>query len=265
MYMKISKYHGIGNDFLIIPYMGEIDYSSMAKKYCNRKISIGADGFIVVKKDPYEMIFYNEDGSRAPMCGNGIRCFAKYVCDNYGMQENLDVNTLAGLMKIKVVSKNPFMVQVNMGSPIFDNVAIKAKDNESYLNRKINVSDKEFIINSLFMGTIHTVIFVDNLNDVIDKDYGEKICNYPLFKEKTNVNFVEVIDNNNFKMKTYERGVGWTCACGTGACASYVIGKMYNKCGEYVNVHLEYGMLRIEGDNEILMTGPAEKIFETEM
>lgn len=263
--MKISKYHGIGNDFLIIPYQGELDYSSMAKKYCNRKISIGADGFIVVKRDPYEMIFYNEDGSRAPMCGNGIRCFAKFVCDNYGFQETLDVNTLAGLMKIKVVTKDPFMVQVNMGKPIFTNEAIKASDNESYIKRKIMVENVEFEINSLFMGTIHTVIFVKSLNDVIDKNYGMLICNNPLFKEKTNVNFVEVIDKYNFKMKTYERGVGWTCACGTGACASYVIGKMYGYCGEYVNIHLEYGNLKIEGDQQILMTGPAEKIFETEM
>lgn len=264
--LHFSKYHGCGNDFVVIDYKEGTNYSDLAIKLCNRKIAVGADGLVVVKLDPLEMIFYNADGSRAPMCGNGIRCFARYVYEHKIVNSNVfDVLTLAGVMKIEIVDTKNFLVKVNMGSPIFTNESIKASDNLSYFGRDITIDGINVKFYSLFMGTIHTVVFVDKLDEIIKTNVGQNLCNHPLFKEKTNVNFAQKIDDNNFLIKTYERGVGWTCACGTGVCATYVVAKKLGLCKDYLNGHIEYGMLHIEGNDNIFMTGPATKVFESEL
>lgn len=264
--LHFSKYHGCGNDFVVIDYKNGVDYSKLAINLCNRKIAIGADGLVVVKQNPLEMIFYNADGSRAPMCGNGIRCFARYVYEKKYVNSNIfDVVTLAGVMKIEIVDTIDFLVKVNMGSPIFTNDSIKAKDDKSYFGRVVNIDGIDVKFYSLFMGTIHTVVFCDNLEKIVKTNIGEKLCNYELFKEKTNVNFAMKIDEHNFKIKTYERGVGWTCACGTGVCATYVVAKKLGLCKDYLDGHIEYGTLHIEGDSDIFMTGPATKVFESKM
>lgn len=263
--MKFEKYHGCGNDFVITDYVEGTDYSALAVKLCDRKTGVGADGLIAVKQDPIEMVFYNMDGSRAPMCGNGVRCFSRY-CYRHGLVDGkkFDVLTLAGIMKIEIVEDDDFSVKVDMGRPLFDNASISAADEESFFGREIEVCGKKVKIFSFFMGTVHTVVFVDKISDGTT-EIGDAICKHKLFKEKTNVNFVQVLDKNNFIVTTYERGVGWTCACGTGACASYVAGKKLGICDGYVNVHLQYGTLKIEQhDKNIFMTGPTRLVFKGE-
>ena len=260
--LKFGKYHGCGNDFVIVDFDEKADYPTLAQKLCNRKTGIGADGLIAVKQNPLEMVFYNMDGSRAPMCGNGIRCFARY-CFEHGIVKDkiFDVVTLAGVMKIEIADEKNFLIKVNMGKPIFGGESIDATDSENFFGREIEVCGEKIKIYSFFMGTVHTVVFVKDLSEATTEK-GDAICNHKLFAHKTNVNFVKVVDEKNFIVRTYERGVGWTCACGTGCCASYVAGKKLGICFDYVNAHLEYGTLKIEENENIFMTGPACRVFE---
>lgn len=257
---KFEKYHGLGNDFIIIDYQENIDYSKLAIELCQRKVNIGADGLIIVKTNPIEMIFYNQDGTRAPMCGNGIRCFAMY-CYNHNLvnEKTFNVETLAGVMKIEIISTNPFEVKVNMGIPIFTKEAISL--NTEYT---LPLVIENLSVYSLFMGTIHSVVFLNNLEELNNSNYGPMIESHPYFNEKTNVNFVQIVDNKNLKIRTYERGVGFTLACGTGCCASAVIANKYFNQLSITNCHLEYGDLKIELDNQVFMTGPATLVCKGE-
>lgn len=267
--MKISKYHGLGNDFIITEYEPGIDYKKLAIKLTHEHLSIGADGFIVVRNNPLEMIFYNKDGSLAPMCGNGIRCFSHFALKNKLVSsKKFDVKTGAGIMKVDIISDfdNDFRVKINMGRPLFDNKMIKASTDENYFGLPISFNNKEYITYSFFMGTIHTVLLTDNILEMISLNIGPFISNNPLFKEKTNVNFVEKIDNENYKIRTFERGVGYTLACGTGACSAFVTLNKLGLAGDFVYMHLPYGILKITKENEnIYMEGPSKHVFDTEI
>ena len=262
-----SKYHGCGNDFILGKYQENIDYSEFAKRVCDRHTGIGADGLLIAKSDNnlLEMIFYNADGSRAPMCGNGIRCFALYCLDE-GLtdKDNFDVLTIPGIMKVKVTSKNPFLCCVNLGKPDFSSEKLEIKTSkETFLDEKIELIDKdiikEVIVDAVYMATHHLVVIVKNLEEICKSNIGEQLCSYHLFKRGINVNFVQIIDCENVKMKTYERGVGWTLACGTGASASFVILNKKGLCDEKIKVHLEKGTLEIgyNKNKEVMMEGPA--------
>lgn len=263
------KYHGVGNDFIICTYQNkDIDYSQMAKKVCDRHTGLGADGFLVAKVDKefVEMIFYNADGSRAPMCGNGIRCFSKYCLDEGLVSGNeFYINTIPGLMKINVISFEPYVCKVNLGKPHFESSLLDIDtDKETFLNEEITYFDKEekkIIADAVYMTTHHLVVLVDDLDKTVNSNLGDILCHHPLFKKGMNVNFVEVIDRDNIKMKTFERGVGWTLACGTGASSAYVILKMRKLCNDKINIHLEKGTLAITSINdEIIMEGPVVSI-----
>lgn len=293
--IDFSKYHGCGNDFIIMKeadVMGK-SYPELAQQVCARKTGIGADGLIVVKgkpgrislndgDSPLEMIFYNCDGSRAPMCGNGIRCFARFCYDEGICRDSeYEVETLAGSMGVKVVSFEPFLVEINMGKPIFapKNFGVESEDKD-FINQKIQVNGETLTVSSCFMGTVHTVIWLDGITQfdaggAIDfqegskayqmlESLGEKVESHAIYTEKTNVNMVEVLDENTLKLQTYERGVGMTCACGTGACASLVMGVLEGKCSKEVDVVLPYGTLHItqQEDGTVIMRGPAEKICQ---
>jgi diaminopimelate epimerase len=257
---KFEKYHGLGNDFILINYQDNIDYSKLAIKLCKRQINIGADGLIIVKNNPLEMIFYNQDGSRAPMCGNGIRCFALY-CYNHNLidTDTFDVSTLAGIMKINITNKDPFEVKVNMGEPVFNKESIGLTTDYT---TPLMINNIE--VYSLFMGTIHSIVFVDSADDIKNSSIGKLIESHPYFAKKTNVNFVQILDNNNLKINTYERGVGFTLACGTGCSASVVISSKYKQTNRKCNCHLKYGKLKIEVNDQVYMTGPATKVCEGE-
>lgn len=257
--MEFYKMHGCGNDFCIVEYQEGVSYEHLAIRLCDRKLGIGADGLIIVKRNPVEMIFYNQDGSRASMCGNGIRCFARYVYENQIVStKKFDCLTLAGKMKIEITQEHPFLCKVNMGQPSFANQMIHVSDDINSFGRIISIKNYHITIYSFFLGTIHTVLFVDSLDSKI-LDLAEAICKNPLFKRQTNVNFVHLINESSIEMKTYERGVGWTYACGTGACAAVVTCTKLKLTKNRVQVILPYGNLHIEVSRkeEVFMEGPA--------
>jgi len=263
--MKVKKYDGCGNTFVIIPYEQQLPLSKLAVSLCH---NFDTDGLICAKPHPLEMIFYNRDGSQAPMCGNGLRCFAKYVVDEQLIPkgtQNFDVHTLAGVMKIELLQQEPFSCRSNIGKPLFDQASIKVTDEIPCLKRSLVIGDEKVEINSLFLGTIHTVVFVENAPKMVQSDLGQKICEHPLFLEKTNVNFVQVKSSSELIVRTFERGVGWTYACATGCGASYVIAKKLGYVTGSVHVSLEKGSLMVEGEEDIYISGPATYHFTKEM
>ena len=259
--MHVAKYNGCGNDFVIIQARDNCDYAQLAQTLCQAP-EWQTDGLIVVDTEPLEMLFYNQDGSQAPMCGNGIRCFAKYVYDQDLSSANpLVVKTGAGLLTVTRQSAEPFYCEVAMGTPVYGNELIQGTDGESYIKRTVELSSGPLEFTSLFMGTIHTVVFVEDAVAELELSRGEELCHHPLFRAQTNVNFVQVLNEQELLVRTYERGVGWTLACGTGCCAAYVVARDQGKVKSgAVTVHLEQGELVISGAEEITMAGPA--VFE---
>lgn len=258
--MIVSKYHGCGNDF-IITRVEEVkeDHASFAKRICNRHTGIGADGLILVKQQPLEMIFYNCDGSRAPMCGNGIRCFARYVLDEgICLQDQYPVETLAGVMEVKVLNRDPYLVEICMGSVQLDPELLHLTTKEVIWEKPVTIDKETFLIDTCFMGTIHTMVVVDDAFDPRHANIGKQLHQHSLFKEKTNVNFVQIIDRKTINVQTYERGVGMTYACGTGCCASVWDANKKGLVDTNVHVNLPYGFLDIRMEEDVIyMSGPA--------
>lgn len=261
--MKFSKYHGCGNDFIMGVFEEGINYSELAIKICNRHTGIGADGLILAKKgDPIEMVFYNADGSRGLMCGNGIRCLAKFIITNH-LDEFKDgklyIQTLSGL---RTVYYEDNLFKVNMGKPDFNAKAVGIDKDGEYQNQVISYKGKDFVCSSCFMTVDHLVIKVKEL-DMTD-DEGCFIHSYPAFTRKINANFVKIIDRKNISVRTYERGVGWTLACGSGSSATFAVLHREGLIDNPVTVNLKYGKLEIskDADGNIFMKGPATIICE---
>lgn len=268
MMINVSKYHGLGNDFVFASakdVLG-VDESSFAKAVCNRHTGIGADGLIIVVEKPLTMVYYNSDGSRAKMCGNGIRCFAKYCFDHQLIQQNtFDVETLAGIYHLSILEENPFMVTVNMGKPNYTSSAIPMSINKDvFVNEDIVIDEKKYCLTSLLMGATHTVIEVNDLEDTDLISIGSSIQYLDIYPDSTNVNFYQKISDNKVKMQTYERGAGLTLACGTGATAVYAVLRDYHNFQGELECELPLGSLFLDSDEagNILMSGPAAKIFE---
>lgn len=272
--IKFQKFQGTGNDFIIFNEsdLNIKDYSLLAKRVCDRNFGIGADGMIITSestKADIKMKFYNADGSIASMCGNGIRCFSKFVYEN-GLVSNkkFTVETLAGIMRPEVILENNEVsfVEVNLGKPVFVSNEIPiGKENKYFIDEEINVQGTNFKISSLVVGTIHTVVFIEDFNDINIKEIGYSIEHNEIFPIKTNVNFCKVIDEENIEVITWEKGVGITLACGTGAASSAVISSLLKGCNKKVNVKVLGGNLTIEQKNdEIFMVGPANFICRGE-
>ena len=275
--LKFEKYQGAGNDFVIVSEKeliekGIPEYGEFASQICNRHFGIGADGLIILKyvaSMPF-MFFFNADGSQAPMCGNGIRCFSHYLVNNHLVAGNeFVVKTVPGDLTIRVnydEERDDFSARVNMGKPIFNIKELINTEKEQFLREKINIDGKEIEISYIFMGTDHSVIFVNDFSDYDIDEIGKKIENYTdLFPKKVNVNFVKVYDRKRMEVITWERGAGRTLACGTGATASAVLAKTFGFVDDKVNVKVPGGQLVIEyegGENDAFMTGPSEKIAE---
>jgi diaminopimelate epimerase len=260
--LKFEKYHGTGNDFIIFNDTEDYDPSRLAQKVCDRHFGIGSDGMMLVEHSDIadvKMVFYNADGSIAPMCGNGIRCFAKYVYDHKMVEsQEFSVETLAGIMKVDLQSDDQQNTQVtiNLGLPNFDNVAGEVT---------LEVDGVSFELSTLTMGTLHSVIFTDDLEALDIEKYGKAIETHSLFPLKINVNFVEVVDSSNIKVSTFERGVGRTLSCGTGSAASAIVSHLKGFSHKKVNVHVPGGTLIIESKSDgMFMTGPAELICKGE-
>lgn len=271
--IKLTKMQGLGNDFVILDYAEyektKMPMPSLAIRLCDRNFGVGADGLIIPKLRPETgdigWYFYNSDGTIPQMCGNGIRCFAKYARDNKLVHSNkFNVETLAGIITPEILADGS--VKVNMSKPILvpEKIPFKCEYN---LNYDLNLNGKSFKINAVSMGNPHCIIFIDDNSDLLQlaKTYGPKIENHPLFPEKTNVEFVKVVSRDEIDLRVFERGCGITLACGTGACATVVAGILNNLTEHKVKVNLLGGALTIEwkGSSEdtghdVFMSGPAE-------
>ena len=272
--IKFTKMNGLGNDFVILDYeeylKTELSPEKLAKKLCNRNFSIGADGLIIVNpntdKADISWIFYNSDGSVAQMCGNGMRCFARYIHDKKLINKNeFSVETKAGIIIPKIISENE--VRVNMGIPIIepDKIPCRCKNN---LNIPYKIDNNEFLLNTVSMGNPHCIIFVEKDSKNLALKYGATIENDKMFPEKTNVEFVEILSGNEVIINVWERGCGITSACGTGACATTVAGILNGYLDNTVKANLPGGKLKIEwlGNPEdikqnVYMTGRADYSF----
>lgn len=263
-----------GNDFVIFNgFKYQIkDYSNLAIKVCDRHFSVGADGILLCENShmaDIKMIYYNSDGSIGEMCGNGIRCFAKYVYEEGIINKKVfTVETLAGIKRLWLETDEDNKVKavrVNMGKAKLNPKDIPVNINKDrVINELIKIDGKEIIFSSVQVGVPHTVIFVDNIENVDINCLGRKIETHSLFPNKTNVNFVEVIDRNNINIYTWERGAGRTLGCGTGSCASAVIGNILGRLDNIVHVKTEGGEMeiQIEEDYEIYMKGGENRICD---
>lgn len=273
--MKFQKMHGLGNDFILTDEIDPMKYdlTKLAIQLCDRHQGIGADGLILILPSDIadvKMRIINSDGSEANMCGNGIRCFAKYVYDNkIRTEKSFTIETKAGVMipELIVEDDKVLFVKVNMGAPKLERAAIPMLGaNGKVIDESLSVNGTEYKITSLLMGVPHTMVFVEHLNQTDIITLGRLIEKNPLFPEGTNVNFVEVINDREVKMRTWERGAGSTLACGTGSCATAVAGFLNGKTGKEVTIHLTLGDLLIEWiDDVVFMTGTANHVFTVEV
>jgi len=271
--MKFTKMHGLGNDFIVVEHDAglDFDYKSFALKICDRYEGIGADGLVIAMPSniaDIRMKIINSDGSEAEMCGNAIRCFAKYAYERSLVKsDSITVETPAGIIKPFIVTENGSVkaVRVNMGKPGLNRSDVPMiGDDGAVLNERLQVQGETYFISSLLMGVPHTVVHVEDINKAPVTTIGPAIEKHHLFPKRTNVNFVEIINDSEIKVRTWERGAGATLACGTGSCASVVASHLMGKTKRTVTVHLKLGSLHIEwqDDGNVFMTGPATEVFE---
>lgn len=275
--MKFSKLQAVGNDFILVNGLEyrDLDLSETAKKMCDRHFGIGADGFMTCEESKIadiKMNYYNSDGSRGEMCGNGIRCFSKFIYDNRIIKkEKFAVETDAGVKYITLTLENNSVkyVTVDMGKVDFKAKSVPCTtQKESILEEEVTVEGQKLKLSSVLMGVPHTVIVIDDYaNYDVDKLGKSLENNIDLFPRKTNVNFIQILDDKNIVIKTWERGASRTLGCGTGCCASaavaYKLGKINSKS---VRLIAEGGEVFVELDDEysILMKGSAETICNGE-
>ncbi|MEE9564852.1 MAG: diaminopimelate epimerase [Candidatus Hydrothermarchaeaceae archaeon] len=280
--MNFFKYHGAGNDFVLIDNregkISEERKPDLGRQLCNRRFGIGGDGLMLVEtssKADSKMRIFNPDGSEPGMCGNGIRCVAKYVYDNIIKKDEIAIETLAGVKNVRLYKeKETTYVRVNMGRPLFERKDIPATGEDRLLREKIEVDGREFEIYAVNTGVPHVIIFVEDIKRTDVINIGRAVRNHSLFPEGTNVNFLEIVRANLFKIRTYERGVeDETLACGTGITAAGVIGVIVGEADpeEPIEIVAKGGTVYIEAemkDTEIetaFMRGPVEFVFEGEI
>ena len=275
--MKFTKMQGCGNDYVYVNCLEETiaDRPALAKRVSDRHFGIGADGLICIDRSDvadFKMDMYNADGSHGKMCGNGIRCVAKYVYD-HGMTDKteLSVETGSGVKQLQLQVENGKVqtVRVCMGAPEFRPELIPvAAEGENFIQRPVRVSGKTWDVTCISMGNPHAVVFVDNVDWLNLEEIGPHFENHPLFPERVNTEFVQVIDENTLKMRVWERGSGETLACGTGSSASLVAAVVCGKSNPKVKMLLRGGELEIEwnrAENLVYMTGPATRVFDGEI
>ena len=272
--MKFTKMHGLGNDYVYVNCFEEkIDNPpAVARFVSDRHFGIGSDGLIMInpsKTADFEMEMYNADGSRGEMCGNGIRCVAKYVYD-YGLTDKtqISVETLGGIkyLDLTVEDGKVSQVKVDMGKPELEADLIPIiSEREQVIDEPIEVDGKEYHMTGVSMGNPHAVIYVDDVKGLDLEKIGPKFENHERFPKRINTEIVHCIDRQTVEMRVWERGSGETLACGTGACAVAVSSILNNLTDTRVTVKLLGGDLQIEWDREkdrVFMTGPATVVFD---
>ena len=275
--MKFTKMQGIGNDYVYVNCLQETieNPSELAKKISDRHYGVGSDGLIMINpsdKADFEMEMYNADGSRGEMCGNGIRCVAKYVYD-YGLTDktSISVETLAGIkyLDLTVEDGKVVLVKVDMGKPMLRPEEVPVvSEKEEVIDEPITVDGQEYSMTCVSMGNPHAVVFIDqDVKEFPLETVGVKFENHERFPKRVNTEFVNVLDRHTAQMRVWERGSGETLACGTGACAVAVACALNGLTEDEVTVKLLGGDLQIKWDREkntVYMTGPAEVVFDGE-
>ena len=277
--MKFTKMHGIGNDYVYVNCFEETvdNPAAVARFVSDRHYGIGSDGLILIKPSEIadcEMDMYNLDGSQGAMCGNGIRCVAKYVYD-YGIvkKKNISVATKSGIKYLDLSVRNgkAVTVKVNMGSPILSPKEIPfVSEKEQVINEPLDIEGKTFHITAISMGNPHGIVFMDDINSLEIEKIGPKFENHIAFPDRVNTEFVKVLDRHTVQMRVWERGSGETLACGTGACAVAVASILNGHVDgdSPVTVRLLGGNLEIfwnRQENLVYMTGPATTVFDGEI
>ena len=275
--IKFTKMEGLGNDYV---YMNAINQkienrAELARFVSNRNFGIGSDGLILIEKSEvadFKMTMFNSDGSQAEMCGNGIRCVAKFVYDKRMTDKTtLKIETLAGIkiLELNVEDGKVKTVRVDVGEPILEAEKIPVVSTEKPVkNLILKAQDKEFRFTCVSMGNPHAITIVDDTESFDVKKYGEELEVNKAFPRRTNVEFVQIVDKNTIKMRVWERGAGETLACGTGACATAVACNLNGLTDRKVTIKLLGGDLKIEWNaenNHVYMTGPATTVFEGEL
>lgn len=275
--VKFTKMHGCGNDYVYIDCTKEmIDNPEKVSEYVSdRHFGIGSDGLILICPSDvadFRMKMYNADGSEGSMCGNGVRCIAKYVYDK-GLTDktNISLETKSGIkyLELTVENEKVVKVKVNMGAPILKPSDIPVKsDKDVFIDELVEVDGVDYRVTCVSMGNPHAVTFVDDTSSIPIEKIGPKFENHPIFPDRVNTEFVQLISRNEVNMRVWERGSGETLACGTGTCATVVACVLNDKTDDEVLVHLLGGDLFIKYDREndtVWMTGPAEIVFEGEI
>ena len=284
--MRFTKMQGLGNDYVYVNCFQEKveNPSEMAKRISDRHFGVGADGLILIgpsEQADFEMEMYNADGSRGEMCGNGIRCVAKYVYD-YGLTDktSISVETLGGIkyLDLTIEDGKAVLVRVDMGRPELRAreipIICEAADGESaadeaqVIDEPIVVGGMEYRMTGVSMGNPHAVVFLEDVEGFDIEKIGPKFENHERFPRRINTEFVRIIDRERIEMRVWERGSGETLACGTGACAAVVASILNGLAGRKVTVKLKGGDLLVEWDQEsgkVYMTGPAEVVFDGEI
>ena len=274
--MRFTKMQGLGNDYVYVDCFKETveDPSKLAKVISDRHFGVGSDGLILIcpsDKADFEMKMYNADGSQGSMCGNGIRCVAKYVYD-YGLTDktHISVETLGGIKYLDLTVENGkvALVKVDMGSPILTPAQVPViADGESAVDEPICVDGVEYRMTCVSMGNPHAVVYMEDVDNLDIEKIGPSFENHERFPNRVNTEFVKVLDRKTAQMRVWERGSGETLACGTGACAVAVACILNGLTDNRVRVKLLGGDLLIEWDQEkdtVYMTGPAEVVFDGE-
>lgn len=273
MKFNFSKWHGLGNDFVIVNGFEEKieNVSEMAVQVCDRHFGIGADGLVLILPSEiadFQMRIFNSDGSEAEMCGNVTRCIARYAFE-YGLTDKtkITLETKAGIIKPELIFIDGTLstVRVDMGEPRLKRAEIPMLGNadEKVVNEVLVVDGAEYHITCASMGNPHCIVFVDDITSINLSQIGPKIEMHPVFPKKTNVEFVQVNNKQKMRMRVWERGAGITMACGTGTCATLVAAVLNGKIDRQATVELDGGELFIEWglDNHVYMSGPAVEVF----
>lgn len=275
MAIEFSKYHGLGNDFILIDNRHSTEpilTPQQAEKMCDRHFGIGGDGVIFAlpggEGTDYRMRIYNSDGSEPEMCGNGIRCFAQFIADLEGNQEvnkTYRIDTLAGVITPQIQENGE--VKVDMGTPFLTAAEIPttlAAADDKVVDLSLEVDGQTWAVTCVSMGNPHCITFVEDSNGIPLEKIGPLFEHHSAFPQRINTEFIEVVKSDYLKMRVWERGAGITLACGTGACAAVVAGVLNGKCDRSCQVELPGGCLQIEWsatNNRVYMTGSATRVF----
>lgn len=273
--MKFTKMHGCGNDYIYVDCTKEMipDPNGTALKLSDRHFGIGSDGLILVcpsEAADFRMAMYNSDGSEGAMCGNGIRCVAKF-CYDKGLtdKEEIAIETRAGIKYIQLTIENGKAVKarVDMGAPMTRAEQIPVVGlGEEVIGKSVNVDGRDWVMTCVSMGNPHAIVWCDDVTNLDIEKVGPGFHDHPMFPDRVNTEFAKVLDRNHVQMRVWERGAGETWACGTGACATAVACYLNGLTDRNVTIHLLGGDLEIEvAEDTVYMTGPATTVFEGEV